>query len=148
MATLTLVEVCKTILIFIRGCLFFYHGMSMQKSSKDKGDLLCWMGMYSFVGDAIFHFTLANWSTSQEQEWSLCQKMCWSLQEGLIVIGIIVFLVIGVENKGCCTEECTALFVTDIAFLTFFATLLLVNAVPFLRTRSLQDPDAYVILEN
>src|SRR5689334_1935324 len=106
MATLTLIEVCKTILIFIRGCLFFYHGMSMEKIPENKADLLCWMGMYSFVGDAIFHFTLANWPTSQEQEWSLCQKWLWSLHEGLIVIGIIVFLVIGISYKGCCTEEC------------------------------------------
>lgn len=161
MASLTFMEVCETILIFIRGCLFFYHGISMQKIPKNQEDLLCWMGMYSFAGDAIFHFTLVNWPTSQEQEssqessqtnirqeWSSCQKFLWSLHEGLIVIGIIVFSGIGIAYNGCCTEECTALFLTDIAFLISFAIVLPVNALPFLRTRRVPDQDAYVVLDN
>jgi hypothetical protein len=121
----------------LRGFLFLTHlfvnpNLTNANTSNPR-DLFCSIGIVSFVGDVLFHVTIYNWPLTH---WSFVQKIIWGINECCLLSGSILFLLFGMQNKGCCTDACIILFLTDFAFLVLFSFLLLVYGIPFLERRT------------
>lgn len=114
----------------VRGFLFLLH-LLLTPNPGAASFLLCSMGIVSFLGDVIFHFTVCHWPLSHM--WSFTQKLIWAINECFLLSGIILMVLFGIQNQNCCTMECTVLFFADAAFLILFSLTLVMFAIPFLR---------------